>query len=120
MGQQVYSPPSNLFPCESPTTLVFTPVQRPFFPRYSVRIKMSDLCDPTVKPDIYYSTLLAPREQEHPSERRRDILNQWRTWMFVCNWIVFRARTIVSCSNDTGPKFHPESWNTNANIFFVD
>ncbi|THU81280.1 alpha/beta-hydrolase, partial [Dendrothele bispora CBS 962.96] len=22
--------------------------------------------------------------------------------------------------DDTGPKFHPESWNTNANIFFVD
>lgn len=57
--------------------------------------------------------------------------------MLLLSWTLLRARSNSNLTHpvfkitqnregpcritdEDGPKFHPESWNTNANIFFVD
>ncbi|THU81285.1 serine carboxypeptidase [Dendrothele bispora CBS 962.96] len=104
----------------------FTTMQHPFFPKYSVRIKKSDFCDPTVNVYTGYIDIEARHIFFYFFESRNDPAKDdvifWTNGGPGCSSAIGLFFELGPCRvlDDTGPKFHPESWNTNANIFFVD
>ncbi|KAF5378632.1 hypothetical protein D9757_009524 [Collybiopsis confluens] len=141
----------------------FSILKHPFFPRHSVRVKKSSLCDPTVRGYTGYIDIEARHLFfyffESRSDPDRDDVIFWTNggkrlsscpkrvvviskqdpavhplldflWSSVRGFS-FRIRKVSPKNyleipgpcrvlDDNGPKYHPESWNTNANIFFVD
>ncbi|THU77848.1 alpha/beta-hydrolase [Dendrothele bispora CBS 962.96] len=84
----------------------FTTMQHPFFPKYSIRIKMSDLCDPTVK----------------CKHLAKDDVIFWTNRGPGCSSAIglFVELGLCRLLDGTRPKSHPKFWNANANIFFID
>ncbi|KAK7461334.1 hypothetical protein VKT23_008512 [Stygiomarasmius scandens] len=122
--------PNSLFtPLESLSVLKtdsFTTMQHPFFPRYSVRIKKSDFCDPTVNVYTGYIDIEARHLFFYFFESRNDPAKDdvifWTNGGPGCSSAVGLFFELGPCrvTDESGAKFHPESWNTNANIFFID
>ncbi|KIK51960.1 hypothetical protein GYMLUDRAFT_50249 [Collybiopsis luxurians FD-317 M1] len=104
----------------------FSTLKHPFFPRYSVRIKKSSFCDPTVNGYTGYIDIEARHLFFYFFESRNDPDGDdvifWTNGGPGCSSSLGLFMELGPCRvlDDDGPKFHPESWNTNANIFFID
>ncbi|KAJ3753039.1 serine carboxypeptidase [Lentinula raphanica] len=104
----------------------FSTLSHPFFPKYSVRIKKSGFCDPTVNGYTGYIDIEARHLFfyffESRSDTDKDDVIFWTNGGPGCSSSLGLFMELGPCRvlDDDGPKFHPESWNTNANVFFID
>ncbi|RDB27312.1 Carboxypeptidase Y [Hypsizygus marmoreus] len=100
----------------------FTSMWHPEFPNYGVRIKKSPFCDGGVKSYTGYIDIEARHLFFYFFESRNDPDKDDGQgvpppWAF--SWSSFDAGP-CRISDANGTKYHPESWNSNANVFFVD
>ncbi|THU80420.1 serine carboxypeptidase [Dendrothele bispora CBS 962.96] len=124
------SGPNGLFtPLESFSVLKeheYTMMTHPLFSKYSVRIKKSDFCDPTVNVYTGYIDIEARHLFFYFFESRNDPAKDdvifWTNGGPGCSSSLGLFFELGPCRvlDDSGAKIHPESWSTNANIFFVD
>ncbi|KAF8168513.1 alpha/beta-hydrolase [Crassisporium funariophilum] len=104
----------------------FTTLSHPAFPRYGVRIKKSTFCDETVKSYTGYIDIEARHLFFYFFESRndpdKDDVIFWTNGGPGCSSSLGLFMELGPCRvlDANGTKFHPESWNSNANIFFVD
>ncbi|KAJ6531658.1 serine carboxypeptidase [Mycena vulgaris] len=104
----------------------FTILMHPVFPNYNVRIKKSAFCDDTVKAYTGYIDIEARHIFFYFFESRNDPDTDdvifWTNGGPGCSSSLGLFMELGPCriSDGNGTSFHPESWNTNANIFFVD
>ncbi|OAX41425.1 serine carboxypeptidase [Rhizopogon vinicolor AM-OR11-026] len=105
----------------------FTTLSHPVLPNYSVRIKKSsDFCDATVNSYSGYIDIQARHLFFYFFESRndpaKDDLIFWTNGGPGCSSSLGLFMELGPCRvlNDNGTVFHPESWNSNANVFFVD
>ncbi|KAH9487335.1 Carboxypeptidase Y-like protein A [Psilocybe cubensis] len=104
----------------------FTTLSHPEFPRYSVRVKKSQFCDETVKSYTGYIDIEARHLFFYFFESRnnpdKDDVIFWTNGGPGCSSSLGLFMELGPCRvlDANGTKFHPESWNSNANIFFVD
>ncbi|KAJ7223362.1 Alpha/Beta hydrolase protein [Mycena pura] len=105
----------------------FTVLSHPVFPNYNVRIKKStEFCDETVKSYTGYIDIEARHIFFYFFESRNDPDTDdvifWTNGGPGCSSSLGLFMELGPCriSDGNGTKFHRESWNTNANIFFVD
>ncbi|EGN93789.1 hypothetical protein SERLA73DRAFT_171708 [Serpula lacrymans var. lacrymans S7.3] len=104
----------------------FTTLQHPFFPKHSVRIKKSAFCDDTVNSYTGYIDIEARHLFFYFFESRNDPAKDdvifWTNGGPGCSSSLGLFMELGPCRALTanGTTFHPESWNSNANIFFVD
>ncbi|KAF7319293.1 Carboxypeptidase [Mycena chlorophos] len=108
------------------STSEFTTLGHPVFPNYNVRIKKSSFCDPTVKSYTGYIDIEARHIFfyffESRSKPDEDDVIFWTNGGPGCSSSMGLFMELGPCRvlDANGTKYHPESWNTNANIFFVD
>ncbi|KAI3611465.1 carboxypeptidase y precursor [Moniliophthora roreri] len=129
-GQHAFSDEANLFtPVETLSALSdveFTTLRHPLFQRHSARIKKTDFCDPTVNGYTGYIDIGARHLFfyffESRSSPEKDDVIFWTNGGPGCSSSLGLFMELGPCRvlDANGPKFHPESWNTNANIFFID
>ncbi|KAJ7122654.1 serine carboxypeptidase [Mycena crocata] len=134
-SQKVFSTPgSNDVNAFTPTGTLdilsetsFTSLGHPSFPQYGVRIKKSNFCDETVSAYTGYVDIQARHLFfyffESRSEPDKDDIIFWTNGGPGCSsslglFMELGPCRVVNASN--GTVFHPESWNSNANIFFID
>ncbi|KAF9467031.1 serine carboxypeptidase [Collybia nuda] len=104
----------------------FTNIQHPVFPHYNVRIKKSHFCDPTVNSYTGYIDIEARHLFFYFFESRsnpdKDDVILWTNGGPGCSSSIGLFMELGPCRalNGNGTTFHPESWNSNANIFFID
>ncbi|KAI0056758.1 alpha/beta-hydrolase [Artomyces pyxidatus] len=105
----------------------FTTLGHPMFPRHSVRIKQSHFCDNTVNAYTGYIDIEAKHLFFYFFESRNDPATDdvifWTNGGPGCSSALGLFMELGPCrvTNATeGTKFHPESWNNNASVFFVD
>ncbi|KAF5347036.1 hypothetical protein D9758_011625 [Tetrapyrgos nigripes] len=104
----------------------FTTMNHPAFPKYGVRIKKSDFCDNTVNAYTGYIDIEARHIFFYFFESRNDPAKDdvifWTNGGPGCSSSMGLFFELGPCRvlDEDGPKFHPESWNSNVNIFFVD
>ncbi|TFK38772.1 serine carboxypeptidase [Crucibulum laeve] len=105
----------------------FTTLAHPFFPHYSVRVKKSPVCDETVKSYTGYIDIEARHLFfyffESRNDPHRDDVIFWTNGGPGCSSSLGLFMELGPCriiNNGTDTKFHPESWNSNANLFFID
>ncbi|KAI0297528.1 serine carboxypeptidase [Multifurca ochricompacta] len=105
----------------------WTTLRHPVFPRHSVRIKQSNFCDTTVKVYTGYIDIEAKHLFFYFFESRndpdKDDVVFWTNGGPGCSSSLGLLMELGPCrvTNATGdPTFFKESWNTNANVFFVD
>ncbi|KAJ7825180.1 serine carboxypeptidase [Mycena olivaceomarginata] len=104
----------------------FSVLSHPVFPNYNVRIKKSSFCDNTVKAYTGYIDIEARHIFFYFFESRNDPDTDdvifWTNGGPGCSSSLGLFMELGPCrvSDANGTTFHPESWNTNANIFFVD
>ncbi|KJA20880.1 hypothetical protein HYPSUDRAFT_68198 [Hypholoma sublateritium FD-334 SS-4] len=111
----------------------FTTLAHPAFPRYSVRMKKStDFCDTTVrtKLNLRSYTGYIDIEARHlffyffesRNDPDKDDVIFWTNGGPGCSSSLGLFMELGPCRvlDANGTKFHPESWNSNANIFFFD
>ncbi|KAI0048898.1 serine carboxypeptidase [Auriscalpium vulgare] len=105
----------------------FTTLRHPLFPAHSVRIKQSNFCDTTVKTYTGYIDFNAKHLFfyffESRSDPDKDDVIFWTNGGPGCasSGGLFMELGPCRVTNATkGPEFFPYSWNSNANIFFVD
>ncbi|PPQ84537.1 hypothetical protein CVT25_007607 [Psilocybe cyanescens] len=104
----------------------FTKLSHPEFPRYGVRVKKSTFCDETVKSYTGYIDIEARHLFFYFFESRndpdKDDVIFWTNGGPGCSSSMGLFMELGPCRiiDGNGTKFHPESWNSNANIFFVD
>ncbi|KAE9394303.1 serine carboxypeptidase [Gymnopus androsaceus JB14] len=104
----------------------FSVLGHPFFPNHGVRIKRSNFCDPTVDAYTGYIDIQARHLFFYFFESRNDPDTDdvifWTNGGPGCSSSMGLFMELGPCRvlDESGPKFHPESWNTNANIFFID
>ncbi|PFH45567.1 hypothetical protein AMATHDRAFT_158699 [Amanita thiersii Skay4041] len=104
----------------------YTLLTHPAFPSHSVRIKKSDFCDGTVNAYTGYIDVEARHLFFYFFESRndpdKDDVIFWTNGGPGCSSSTGLFMELGPCRvlDEDGPKFHPESWNTHANIFFVD
>ncbi|KAK7047212.1 hypothetical protein VNI00_006878 [Paramarasmius palmivorus] len=125
-----FSDEENFFtPVESLSTLSeaqFTTLRHPFFPKHSARIKKTSFCDSTVNGYTGYIDIEARHLFfyffESRSSPEKDDVIFWTNGGPGCSSSLGLFMELGPCRvlNEDGPKFHPESWNNNANIFFID
>ncbi|KAJ7479618.1 Alpha/Beta hydrolase protein, partial [Mycena latifolia] len=105
----------------------FTALSHPEFPQYGVRIKKSGFCDETVSAYTGYIDIQARHLFfyffESRSDPDRDDAVFWTNGGPGCSsgtglLIELGPCRVVNAVN--GTVFHPESWNSKANIFFID
>ncbi|XP_006461495.1 hypothetical protein AGABI2DRAFT_69247 [Agaricus bisporus var. bisporus H97] len=98
----------------------------PLYPNYNVRIKKSRFCDETVNGFTGYIDIEARHLFfyffESRSDPDKDDVIFWTNGGPGCSSSLGLFFELGPCRipDETGPKFHPESWNSNANIFFID
>ncbi|KAJ7649434.1 serine carboxypeptidase [Mycena polygramma] len=104
----------------------FSILSHPVFPNYNVRIKKSTFCDETVKAYTGYIDIEARHIFFYFFESRNDPETDdvifWTNGGPGCSSSLGLFMELGPCriSDANGTSFHPESWNTNASIFFVD
>ncbi|KAK1226684.1 hypothetical protein PQX77_010328 [Marasmius sp. AFHP31] len=104
----------------------FTIISHPLFPGHSARIKKSHFCDHTVNAYTGYIDIEARHLFfyffESRSEPEEDDVIFWINGGpgGSAGFGLFMELGPCRILDDHGPKFHPESWNSKANIFFVD
>ncbi|TFK48035.1 alpha/beta-hydrolase [Heliocybe sulcata] len=104
----------------------FTTLTHPAFPKFSVRVKKSDFCDDTVAAYTGYIDIEARHLFFYFFESRNDPTKDdvvlWTNGGPGASATVGLLMEHGPCRvvNSTATKFHPESWNSNANIFFID
>ncbi|KAJ7105911.1 serine carboxypeptidase [Mycena epipterygia] len=91
----------------------FTVLEHPEFSQYGVRIKKSGFCDGTVSSYTGYIDVQARHLFFYFFESRSDPDKD-----DVIFWTNGGPCRVVNAEN--GTVFHPESWNSNANVFFID
>ncbi|KAJ7144487.1 serine carboxypeptidase [Mycena epipterygia] len=91
----------------------FNALSHPAFPQYVVRIKRTPFCDETVRAYTGYIDVAARHLFFYFFESRSD--PETDDVIFWTNGGPCRA-----VNTDNGTVFHPYSWNSNANIFFID
>ncbi|KAF7302832.1 Carboxypeptidase [Mycena kentingensis (nom. inval.)] len=97
----------------------FTTFAHPAFPNYSVRIKKSDFCDGTVAEARHLFFYFF----ESRNDPDTDDVVFWTNGGPGCSSAVGLFMELGPCrvNNATkGTEYHPESWNSNANVFFID
>ncbi|KAJ8502951.1 hypothetical protein ONZ45_g11285 [Pleurotus djamor] len=105
---------------------VFTTIGHPAYPNHGVRIKKTRWCDDTVNAYTGYIDIQARHFFFYFFESRRnpetDDVIYWTNGGPGCTSSVALFMELGPCRilDAEGPKYHPESWNSNANIFFVD
>ncbi|KAF8190071.1 serine carboxypeptidase [Pholiota molesta] len=128
-GQQSINADGLFMPKKSLSSLSgseFTTLGHPFFPHYSVRIKKSQFCDETVNSYTGYIDIEARHLFFYFFESRNDPATDdvifWTNGGPGCSSSLGLFMELGPCRvpGSNGTVFHPESWNTNANIFFVD
>ncbi|KAF4563804.1 hypothetical protein EYR36_003046 [Pleurotus pulmonarius] len=104
----------------------FSILGHPVLPGYGVRIKRTRWCDDTVKAYTGYIDIQARHLFfyffESRSEPDKDDVLLWTNGGPGGSSSVGLLMELGPCRvlDAEGPKFHPESWNTKANIFFID
>ncbi|KAG7090430.1 hypothetical protein E1B28_009549 [Marasmius oreades] len=104
----------------------FTTLRHPFFPKHSARIKKSRFCDRTVNAYTGYIDIEARHLFFYFFESRsspdEDDVIFWTNGGAGASSTMGLFMELGPCRiiDADGPKFHPESWNSNANIFFND
>ncbi|CAA7266369.1 unnamed protein product [Cyclocybe aegerita] len=122
-AQHLFSPVEHL---SALSTSEFTTFGHPEFPRYGVRMKKSSFCDETVNGYTGYIDIEARHLFfyffESRNEPDKDDVIFWTNGGPGCSSSLGLFMELGPCriSNANGTKFHPESWNNNANIFFID
>ncbi|KAJ7479723.1 Alpha/Beta hydrolase protein [Mycena latifolia] len=105
----------------------FTALSHPEFPQYGVRIKKSGFCDETVSAYTGYIDIQARHLFfyffESRSDPDKDDVIFWTNGGPGCSsgiglFMELGPCRVVNAAN--GTVFHRESWNSNANIFFID
>ncbi|KAF9036904.1 serine carboxypeptidase [Hymenopellis radicata] len=111
----------------------FATLQHPLYPRHSVRIKKSDFCDGTVgladhNRSAYTGYIDIEARHlffyffESRNDPAKDDVIFWTNGGPGCSSSLGLFMELGPCRviQPGGAKYHPESWNTNANIFFID
>ncbi|KIJ64661.1 hypothetical protein HYDPIDRAFT_90311 [Hydnomerulius pinastri MD-312] len=104
----------------------FTTLSHPVFPNYNVRIKKSDFCDGTVNAYTGYIDIEARHLFFYFFESRNDPAKDdvifWTNGGPGCSSSLGLFMELGPCRalTENGTTYHPESWNTNANVFFID
>ncbi|KAF8551275.1 alpha/beta-hydrolase [Imleria badia] len=104
----------------------FTTFGHPYFPNHSVRIKKTDFCDQTVNAYTGYIDIEARHIYFYFFESRNDPATDdvifWTNGGPGCSSSLGLFMELGPCRalSGNGTTYHPESWNTNASIFFVD
>ncbi|TFK48038.1 hypothetical protein OE88DRAFT_1665085 [Heliocybe sulcata] len=104
----------------------FTTLGHPAFPKHSVRIKKSDFCDGTVAAYTGYIDIEARHLFfyffESRSDPDKDDVIFWTNGGPGCSSSLGLFMELGPCRvpSPNGTVFHPESWNSNANVFFID
>jgi hypothetical protein len=110
----------------------FTTIQHPAFPSHSVRIKKVDneWCDSSVSAYSGYIDTTAARHLffyffESRNDPDTDDVIFWTTGGPGCSsslglFMELGPCRIVDDDGEAKVKYHPYSWNENANIFFID
>ncbi|KAF8234840.1 alpha/beta-hydrolase [Tricholoma matsutake] len=129
---------SNILPGQSYDAGLFTPFEsmellsdsqfstlvHPVFPHHSVRIKKTQFCDETVSAYTGYIDIQARHLFFYFFESRndpdKDDVIFWTNGGCSSSLGLFMELGPCKISDDNGTAFHPEAWNTNANVFFVD
>lgn len=123
------SPPLHL---SSLGSAAFTTLEHPRFPAHRVRVKQSTFCDPTV--NVYTGYLDVDQGAKHLFfyffESRRDPaaddVLMWINGGPGCSSAMGLLMELGPCSIDmknastNGTTWNPHSWNSEANIFFLD
>ncbi|KAF9031300.1 serine carboxypeptidase [Panaeolus papilionaceus] len=104
----------------------FTILRHPAFKKYQVRIKKGNFCDPAVNSYTGYIDIEARHLFfyffESRSNPAKDDVIFWTNGGPGCSSSLGLFMELGPCRvlDEDGPKQHFESWNTNANIFFID
>ncbi|KAJ8457603.1 hypothetical protein ONZ45_g18247 [Pleurotus djamor] len=104
----------------------FTVFGHPAFPRYNVRAKKTKFCDGTVNSYTGYIDIEARHLFFYFFESRndpdKDDVVFWTNGGPGGSSAMGLFMELGPCRilDEKGPAFHPESWNSNANIFFID
>ncbi|RDB27300.1 Carboxypeptidase Y [Hypsizygus marmoreus] len=104
----------------------FSTLTHPLFPHHSVRIKRSRFCDETVRAYTGYIDIEARHLFFYFFESRNDPDTDdvifWTNGGPGCSSSLGLFMELGPCRipNSNGTVYHPESWNTNANVFFID
>ncbi|KAF4618822.1 hypothetical protein D9613_010084 [Agrocybe pediades] len=121
--QQVLIPAQKL---SSLSSSYFTHFSHPAFPRHGVRVKQTSFCDGTVKAYTGYIDVESRHLFFYFFESRNDPDNDdvifWTNGGPGGSSSVGLFMELGPCkiSDNNGTQFNPFSWNSNANIFFVD
>ncbi|PBK90881.1 peptidase S10, serine carboxypeptidase [Armillaria gallica] len=109
------------------STACFTTLRHPLYPEHSVRIKKTAFCDETVQAYTGYIDISPTRHLffyffESRSDPDKDDVVFWTNGGPGCSSSTGLFMELGPCRvlDADGPKYHPQSWNTNANIFFID
>ncbi|KAF5320272.1 hypothetical protein D9611_011383 [Ephemerocybe angulata] len=104
----------------------FTTLEHPAFPKHSVRIKKTEFCDETVNAYTGYIDVEARHLFfyffESRSEPEKDDVVFWTNGgpggsSSLGLFMELGPCRVVSADST---RFHPESWNSKANVFFID
>ncbi|SJK99169.1 related to PRC1-carboxypeptidase y, serine-type protease [Armillaria ostoyae] len=105
----------------------FTTLRHSLYPEHSVRIKKTTFCDETVQAYTGYIDISQTRHLffyffESRTDPDRDDVVFWTNGGPGCSSSTGLFMELGPCRvlDAGGPKYHPESWNTNTNIFFID
>ncbi|KAF9493039.1 serine carboxypeptidase [Pleurotus eryngii] len=104
----------------------FSVLGHPAFPNYGVRIRRTRWCDDTVRAYTGYIDIQAHHLFfyffESRSDPDTDDVLLWTNGGPGGSSAVGLLMELGPCRvlDGDGPKFHPESWNSKANIFFID
>ncbi|KAF8879930.1 Alpha/Beta hydrolase protein [Infundibulicybe gibba] len=104
----------------------FSTLKHPAFPHHSVRIKKTNFCDGTVGAYTGYIDIEARHLFFYFFESRsspdEDDVILWTNGGPGCSSSLGLFMELGPCRipDENGTVFHPQSWNSNANIFFID
>lgn len=104
----------------------FTTMKHPYFPQYRVRVKKTKFCDEVADAYTGYIDINARHLFfyffESRSDPAKDDVIFWTNGGPGCSSSLGLFMELGPCriSSDNATVPHPESWNTNANVFFID
>ncbi|KAL1732956.1 Alpha/Beta hydrolase protein [Schizophyllum commune] len=105
----------------------FTSLSHPFFPNHGVRVKKTKFCDGTVNSYTGYLDISETRHLffyffESRNDPAKDDVIFWTNGGPGCSSSIGLFMELGPCRvlDESGAKYHPESWNSNANLFFID